>query len=58
MTGLRNPTADTPLHRRSSEFAVGPVGVAGLGRMGHAFALNFLEDGQELWAHDRRRLRN
>jgi 3-hydroxyisobutyrate dehydrogenase-like beta-hydroxyacid dehydrogenase len=53
MTGVRNPTADAPQHRRSSEFAVGPVGVVGLGRMGHAFALNLLEGGQELWVHDR-----
>lgn len=53
MTGLRNPAADTPQHRQASTFTIGPVGLVGLGRMGHAFALNLIEDGHELWAHDR-----
>jgi 3-hydroxyisobutyrate dehydrogenase-like beta-hydroxyacid dehydrogenase len=53
-------TADTaqspsPLAERqgSDEFVIRRVGVVGLGHMGHAFAVNLVEDGHQLLVYDR-----
>lgn len=35
------------------EFVIRRVGVAGLGHMGHAFAVNLVEDGYQVTVHDR-----
>jgi 3-hydroxyisobutyrate dehydrogenase-like beta-hydroxyacid dehydrogenase len=47
-------TADTP-HSSSSitEFVIRRVGVVGLGHMGHAFAVNLVEDGHQVVVYDR-----
>jgi UDP-N-acetyl-D-mannosaminuronate dehydrogenase len=39
--------------RGSAAFVIGRVGVVGLGHMGHAFAVNLVEDGREVVVHDR-----
>jgi 3-hydroxyisobutyrate dehydrogenase-like beta-hydroxyacid dehydrogenase len=36
-----------------AEFALKRIGVVGLGHMGHAFAVNLVEDGYEVLAYDR-----
>jgi 3-hydroxyisobutyrate dehydrogenase-like beta-hydroxyacid dehydrogenase len=36
-----------------AEFVIRSVGVVGLGHMGHAFAVNLLEDGHQVVAYDR-----
>jgi phosphoglycerate dehydrogenase-like enzyme len=53
-------TADTaqppsPLAERqgSAEFVIRRVGVVGLGHMGHAFAVNLVEDGRQVFVYDR-----
>ena len=53
-------TADTaqspsPLAERqgSDQFVIRRVGVVGLGHMGHAFAVNLVEDGHQLLVYDR-----
>jgi len=53
-------TADTaqppsPLAERqgSDEFLIRRVGVVGLGHMGHAFAVNLVEDGHQVFVYDR-----
>lgn len=35
------------------ESVIKRVGVVGLGHMGHAFAMNLIEDGYEVFAYDR-----
>ena len=37
----------------TAEFVIRSVGVVGLGHMGHAFAINLLEDGHQVVAYDR-----
>jgi 3-hydroxyisobutyrate dehydrogenase-like beta-hydroxyacid dehydrogenase len=37
----------------SGSFVVGPIGVVGLGHMGHAFAVNLIEDGHQVLVYDR-----
>jgi 3-hydroxyisobutyrate dehydrogenase-like beta-hydroxyacid dehydrogenase len=37
----------------SAEFIIRRIGVVGLGHMGHAFAVNLIEDGYQVFAHDR-----
>ena len=53
-------TADTaqppnPLAERQgpAEFVIRSVGVVGLGHMGHAFAVNLVEDGHQVFVYDR-----
>ena len=36
-----------------AEFVIRRVGVVGLGHMGHAFAVNLVEDGHQVFAYDR-----
>jgi 3-hydroxyisobutyrate dehydrogenase-like beta-hydroxyacid dehydrogenase len=38
---------------KSAEFVIRRVGVVGLGHMGHAFAVNLIEDGYLVLANDR-----
>jgi len=44
---------DDPKRQISGEFAIRRVGVVGLGHMGHAFAVNLIEDGYQVFASDR-----
>jgi 3-hydroxyisobutyrate dehydrogenase-like beta-hydroxyacid dehydrogenase len=37
----------------TAEFVIRRVGVVGLGHMGHAFAVNLLEDGHQVFVYDR-----
>jgi 3-hydroxyisobutyrate dehydrogenase-like beta-hydroxyacid dehydrogenase len=37
----------------TAEFVIRRVGVVGLGHMGHAFAVNLVEDGQQVFVYDR-----
>jgi 3-hydroxyisobutyrate dehydrogenase-like beta-hydroxyacid dehydrogenase len=37
----------------TAEFVIRRVGVVGLGQMGHAFAVNLVEDGYQVSAYDR-----
>jgi len=46
-------TASTADTRRHTEFVIRRVGVVGLGHMGHAFAINRVEDGHQVFAYDR-----
>src|SRR5260221_1355006 len=39
--------------RDAGAFVIRRVGVVGLGRMGHAFAVNLIEDGRQVLVHDR-----
>ena len=44
---------DNPQSEGATRFVVKRVGVVGLGHMGHAFAVNLLEDGYQVLAYDR-----
>jgi 3-hydroxyisobutyrate dehydrogenase-like beta-hydroxyacid dehydrogenase len=44
---------DNPQGEGSTRFVVKRVGVVGLGHMGHAFAVNLVEDGYQVVAYDR-----
>jgi 3-hydroxyisobutyrate dehydrogenase-like beta-hydroxyacid dehydrogenase len=46
-------TASTADTRQNTEFVIRRVGVVGLGHMGHAFAVNLVEDGHQVFAYDR-----
>jgi 3-hydroxyisobutyrate dehydrogenase-like beta-hydroxyacid dehydrogenase len=46
-------TASTADTRQHTEFVIRHVGVVGLGHMGHAFAVNLVEDGHQVFAYDR-----
>jgi 3-hydroxyisobutyrate dehydrogenase-like beta-hydroxyacid dehydrogenase len=46
-------TADMSEPSRSAEFVIRCVGVVGLGHMGHAFAVNLVEDGHQVFVYDR-----
>jgi 3-hydroxyisobutyrate dehydrogenase-like beta-hydroxyacid dehydrogenase len=46
-------TANTSEPSGPAEFVISSVGVVGLGHMGHAFAVNLLEDGHQVVAYDR-----
>jgi 3-hydroxyisobutyrate dehydrogenase-like beta-hydroxyacid dehydrogenase len=46
-------TADTSEPSEPAEFVVRRVGVVGLGHMGHAFAVNLVEDGHQVTVFDR-----
>ncbi len=37
----------------TAEFVIKRVGVVGLGHMGHAFAVNLVEDGHQVFVYDR-----
>jgi 3-hydroxyisobutyrate dehydrogenase-like beta-hydroxyacid dehydrogenase len=50
MTAL---TANTSEPSGPAEFVIRRVGVVGLGHMGHAFAVNLVEDGHQVFAYDR-----
>ena len=45
--------ADTIQSSVPAEFVVRRVGVVGLGHMGHAFAVNLVEDGHQVFVYDR-----
>src|SRR5271170_7934379 len=45
--------ADKLQAQASTGFAVRRVGVVGLGHMGHAFAVNLIEDGHQVFVYDR-----
>ena len=45
--------ADNPQSKGVTRFVVKHVGVVGLGHMGHAFAVNLVEDGYQVLAYDR-----
>ena len=45
--------ADNPQSKGVTRFVVKRVGVVGLGHMGHAFAVNLVEDGYQVLAYDR-----
>ena len=44
---------DNPQSEGVTRFVVKRVGVVGLGHMGHAFAVNLVEDGYQVLAYDR-----
>jgi 3-hydroxyisobutyrate dehydrogenase-like beta-hydroxyacid dehydrogenase len=44
---------DKPQSEGVTRFVVKRVGVVGLGHMGHAFAVNLVEDGFQVLAYDR-----
>ena len=44
---------DNPQSEGVTRFVVKRVGVVGLGHMGHAFAVNLVEDGYQVVAYDR-----
>src|SRR5258708_239108 len=44
---------DKPQSEGVTRFVVKRVGVVGLGHMGHAFAVNLVEDGYQVLAYDR-----
>jgi 3-hydroxyisobutyrate dehydrogenase-like beta-hydroxyacid dehydrogenase len=46
-------TTDTREPSGPAEFVVRRVGVVGLGHMGHAFAVNLIEDGHQVFVYDR-----
>jgi 3-hydroxyisobutyrate dehydrogenase-like beta-hydroxyacid dehydrogenase len=46
-------TADTSEPSGIPELVIRRVGVVGLGHMGHAFAINLVEDGQQVLVYDR-----
>ena len=46
-------TANTSEPSRRAEFVIRRVGVVGLGHMGHAFAVNLVEDGHQVFVYDR-----
>ncbi len=46
-------TANTSEPSGPAEFVIRRVGVVGLGHMGHAFAVNFIEDGHQVFVYDR-----
>ncbi len=50
MTAL---TANTSEPTGPAEFVIRRVGVVGLGYMGHAFAVNLVEDGHQVFVYDR-----
>ena len=50
MTAL---TANTSEPSGPAEFVIRRVGVVGLGHMGHAFAVNLVEDGHQVSVYDR-----
>src|SRR5216683_3264087 len=54
-TASRGPTwmVDNPQSEGVTRFVVKRVGVVGLGHMGHAFAVNLVEDGYQVLAYDR-----
>lgn len=47
------PAGSTAERREAAQFAIGRVGVVGLGHMGHAFAVNLIEDGRQVVVYDR-----
>src|SRR5882672_9031647 len=47
---------DNPQSAGVTRFVVKRVGVVGLGHMGHAFAVNLVEDGYQVLAYDRGRV--
>ena len=49
-TEISKPLAD---RQGPGELAINRVGVVGLGHMGHAFAVNLVEDGYQVLAYDR-----
>jgi 3-hydroxyisobutyrate dehydrogenase-like beta-hydroxyacid dehydrogenase len=48
-----SPTPDRGDEQRYGESAINRVGVVGLGHMGHAFAVNLIEDGYQVAVYDR-----
>ena len=46
-------TANTSEPSGPAEFVIRRVGVVGLGHMGHAFAVNLVADGHQVFAYDR-----
>jgi 3-hydroxyisobutyrate dehydrogenase-like beta-hydroxyacid dehydrogenase len=46
-------TAETARGSGPAEFVIRRVGVVGLGHMGHAFAVNLVEDGHQVFVYDR-----
>src|SRR5438874_242529 len=46
-------TAVTGEPSKPAEFVITRVGVVGLGHMGHAFAVNLVEDGHQVLVYDR-----
>ena len=46
-------TAATGEPAGPAEFVISRVGVVGLGHMGHAFAVNLVEDGYRVLVYDR-----
>lgn len=46
-------TASTADTKQPAEFVIRHVGVVGLGHMGHAFAVNLVEDGHQVFVYDR-----
>src|ERR1700739_3206924 len=44
---------DNPQSQGVTRFVIKRVGVVGLGHMGHAFAVNLVEDGHQVLAYDR-----
>ena len=50
---MTTSTADTSQLSGRAEFVIRRVGVVGLGHMGHAFAVNLVEDGHQVSVYDR-----
>ena len=50
---MTTSTADTSQPSGPAEFIIRRVGVVGLGQMGHAFAVNLVEDGHQVFVYDR-----
>ena len=50
---MTTSTADTSQPSGPGEFIIRRVGVVGLGQMGHAFAVNLVEDGHQVFVYDR-----
>lgn len=50
---MTTSTADTGQPSGPAEFVIKRVGVVGLGHMGHAFAVNLVEDGHQVFVYDR-----
>jgi len=44
---------ENPQGQALTAFVIKRVGVVGLGHMGHAFALNLIEDGYQVFVYDR-----
>ena len=50
---MTTSTADTSQPSGPAQFVIRRVGVIGLGHMGHAFAVNLVEDGHQVFVYDR-----